>query len=328
MEKLTDEQIKFNNNKTESQEVLKGATNATNDNNVSMEKGTKTQEKNTTVVGKAIKNTLAYGTTIRLFRRIFTKTISTIKELDKALTNMAVVTRMSREETWQMVGTMQNMADELGTTSTEVAKVMTMFYQQGKTTTQVTELTTAAIRAAKIAGIDATESVNLLTNAMNGFQMSASQATEVTDKFAALAASAATNYEELATALSKVAAQANLAGMSMDFTLGLLTKGIETTREAPETIGTALKTVISRIRELTDYGKTLEDGVDVNRVAKALSNIGVELMDEQGQFRDLDAVLTEVGRKWDSLNKNQQANVAVALAGTRCRREMACAWAA
>lgn len=193
----------------------------------------------------------------------------------------------------------------------------TKFYQQGKSTQQVLQLTEAAAKAATIAGIDGSRSIDLLTNAMNGFQMSADKAMEVSDKFAALAASAATDYEELATALSKVAAQANLAGMSMDFTLGMLTKGIEVTREAPETIGTALKTVIARMRELTDYGKTLEDNVDVNRVEKALGNIGVELRDENGQFRDLESVLTEVGMKWDTLNKNQQANVAVALAGTR-----------
>ena len=103
----------------------------------------------------------------------------------------------------------------------------------------------------------------------------------------------------------------------MDFTLGLLTKGIEVTREAPETIGTALKTVISRMRELTDYGETLEDGVDVNRVQTALSVIGVELLDQNRQFRDLEEVLTEVGEKWNTLTTNQQAKVAVALAGTR-----------
>ena len=193
----------------------------------------------------------------------------------------------------------------------------TKFYQQGKSTTQVLELTEAAAKAATIAGIDGSRSIDLLTNAMNGFQMSADKAMEVSDKFAALAASAATDYEELATALSKVAAQANLAGMSMDFTFGMLTKGIEVTREAPETIGTALKTVIARMRELTDYGTTLEDNMDVNRVEKALGNIGVELRDQEGQFRDLENVLTEVGKKWDTLNKNQQANVAVALAGTR-----------
>ncbi len=82
------------------------------------------------------------------------------------------------------------------------------------------------------------------------------------------------------------------------------------------------------MRELTDYGKTLEDGLDVNRVEKALTNVGIALRDSNGQFRDMESVLTEVGMKWDQLNTNQQANIAVALAGTRCRREMACAWAA
>lgn len=216
-----------------------------------------------------------------------------------------------------MVESFQELANTTGKTTTEIANMATKFYQQGKSTTQVLELTEAAAKAATIAGIDGSRSIDLLTNAMNGFQMSADKAMEVSDKFAALAASAATDYEELATALSKVAAQANLAGMSMDFTLGMLTKGIEVTREAPETIGTALKTVIARMRELTDYGTTLEDNMDVNRVEKALGNIGVELRDQEGQFRDLEDVLTEVGKKWDTLNKNQQANVAVALAGTR-----------
>lgn len=202
-------------------------------------------------------------------------------------------------------------------TATTIADMTTKYLQQGKTLDDALTLTEAAAKAARIAGISGGQSIDLLTNAMNGFQVSASKAMEVSDKFAALAASAATDYEELATALSKVAAQANLAGMSMDFTLGMLTKGIEVTREAPETIGTALKTVIARMRELTDYGTTLDDGLDVNRVAKALDNIGVSLMDENNEFRNLDEVLTEVGLKWDNLNKNQQANVAVALAGTR-----------
>ena len=219
-----------------------------------------------------------------------------------------------------MVESFQELANTTGKTTTEIANMATKFYQQGKSTSQVLELTEAAAKAATIAGIDGSRSIDLLTNAMNGFQLSADKAMEVSDKFAALAASAATDYEELATALSKVAAQANLAGMSMDFTLGMLTKGLEVTREAPETIGTALKTVIARMRELSDYGKTLEDDTDINQVDSALKNVGVSLRDTKGEFRDLDEVLTDLGKKWDTLNKNQQANVAVALAGTRYRK--------
>ena len=278
---------------------------------------TKATQRNTSAIGKAVKQVFTYGSALQILRRAYSTIISTISDMDKALTGMAVVTTMTRQEAWQMAGTLQDLAMQTGLTATEVANAATMFYQQGKSTTQVLELTEAAAKAAAIAGIDLTTSVDLLTNAMNGFQMASSQAMEVSDKFAALAAAAATDYEELAVALSKVAAQANLAGMSMDFTLGMLTAGIETTREAPETIGTALKTIIARMRELTDYGKTLEDGMDLNRVAAALDEIGVAMTDETGMMRDLELVITEVGQKWDTLNTNQQANVAVAMAGTR-----------
>lgn len=277
----------------------------------------KTTKNTNTTFKKAATQVFTYGTAVGMLRKVYSIVKKSITEMDRALTDMAVVTSMSRKETWQLVGEFQNLAKETGKTTTQIADMATKFYQQGKSTSEVMKLTEAAAKAATIAGIDGSRSIDLLTNAMNGFQISASKAMEVSDKFAALAASAATDYEELAVALSKVAAQANLAGMSMDFTLGLLTKGIETTREAPETIGTALKTVISRMRELTDYEKTLEDGMNVNRVESALANIGVALRDSNGQFRDLESVLTEVGKKWDTLNTNQQANVAVALAGTR-----------
>lgn len=293
-----------------------------------LDKHTKSQDKNTKSVTKSIGAFIKYNLIINTFKRVLRSTIQTVTQMDEAMTGMAVVTSMNRQETWKLLGTWQDLASQTGKTTSEIASMATKFYQQGRSTSEVISLTEAAAKAATIAGIDGSRSIDLLTNAINGFQLSASQAMEVSDKFAALAATAATDYEELATALSKVAAQANLAGMSMDFTLGLLTKGIETTREAPETIGTALKTVVSRMRELSDYGKTLDDNVDVNRVAKALSNVGIELMDQEGQFRDLESVLTEVGNKWDTLTTNQQANIAVAMAGTRFDETMASAWAA
>lgn len=274
-------------------------------------------KKTPNVVAKAAKQVFAYGTVVTLFKKILQGAKRTITELDAAFTDMAVVTNLTRQEAWGMVDDFQAIAKETGSVTSEVASTVTKFLQQGKSLTQATQLAEAALKAAKIAGIDSSRSVDLLTNAMNGFQMSASQALEVSDKFAALAATSATDYEELAVALSKVAAQANLAGMSMDFTLGMLAKGIEVTREAPETIGTALKTVISRMRELNDYGETLEEGMDVNRVETALKNVGVQLRDSSGQFRNLEDVLSELGGVWGELNTNQQANVAVALAGTR-----------
>ena len=315
--KMGEAELDVNQNlQNQKKEALEAST-ATNKYSNNVKKATDTTNKYNTILGKAVYNVLSYGSALAFVRTASRQFTHTIVEMDKALTGMTVVTSLSREQAWALTGQMQSLAKETGMTTTEVANMTTMYLQQGKTLADSLELTEAAAKAARIAGISGTESINLLTNAMNGFQLSANQAMNVSDKFASLAAAAATDYEELATALSKVAAQANLAGMSMDFTLGLLTKGIEVTREAPETIGTALKTVISRMRELTDYGETLEDGIDVNRVDTALKNIGVSLLDTNREFRNLEDVLTEVGMKWDTLNTNQQANVAVALAGTR-----------
>lgn len=52
----------------------------------------------TSTVGKAAKNIITYGTVYNLLRRAYRETIKTITELDKALTDMAVVTTMSRQE--------------------------------------------------------------------------------------------------------------------------------------------------------------------------------------------------------------------------------------
>jgi TP901 family phage tail tape measure protein len=266
---------------------------------------------------QAAKNVFSYGIAFTALRRIYRETIRTITELDKALTEMSVVTTMNRQETQMLVGTFQNLAKETGFTTTEIAKLSTVYFRQGRALKDVIELTTIAAKAARIAGIGATESANLLTAAVNGFGLAAKEAEAVSDKFAALAASSASSYQELAVGLSKFASQAKVAGLSLDFAMGLLAKGVETTREAPESIGTALKTILARMRELTDLGKTLEDGMDVSRVDTALRQIGVNLRDTNGQFRDMEDVLTEVGNKFSSLNKMQQASVAVALAGTR-----------
>lgn len=277
----------------------------------------KEASKQQTLLGRAFQQYTLYNVLIRSIRTSVNSAIKTITSLDKSLTEQAMVTGKTRQQTYKLLQSYQELASQLGTTSSEVASVVTKYMQQGKTTEESLTLATAAISAAKVAGIDASQSIDYLTTALNGFQLSSSDAMEVSDKFAAIAANAATSYEEIATALSKVASQANSAGMSIDYTTALLAKGLETTREAPETIGTALKTIIARMRELSDYGETLSDGVDVNNVETQLAYIGISLRNASGELRSTEDVLNELGLAWDNLSSNQQAAVAKALAGTR-----------
>ena len=248
-------------------------------------------------LGRAFKQFTLYAVALRAIKKAVREAVKTVKELDRALTEQAMVTGLTRKQTYELLGTYQNMAARLGATTKEVSSTMTQFLRQGRSINESLKLTEAAVSAAKVAGISAADSINYLTTAINGFRLSADDAMKVSDKFAAVAASAATSYEEIAIALSKVAAQANLAGMSIDYTTALLTKGIETTREAPETIGTALKTVIARMRELGDYGETLGGDTDINNVESQLAYIGIALRDNNGELRSTEDVLNELGGK-------------------------------
>ncbi len=285
--------------------------------NLESEKLNLNLEKQRTSLGKAFKQFTAFAIGLRMVKKALREAVGTVKELDRALTEQAMVTGLTRKQTYGLLKDYQNMASRLGATTKEVSSTMTEFLRQGRSITEATKLTEAAVAAAKVAGISAADSINYLTTAINGFRLSAEDAMKVSDKFAAVAATAAVSYEEIAVALSKVAAQANLAGMSIDYTTALLTKGIETTREAPETIGTALKTVIARMRELGDYGETLEGDTDVNNVETQLAYIGIQLRDNKGELKSTEDVLNDLGAKWDDLNANQQAAIAKALAGTR-----------
>lgn len=270
-----------------------------------------------TSLGRAFKQFSIYAIALRSIKKAAHEAVSTIKELDRSLTEQAMVTGKTRKQTYALLTSYQELAAQTGATTREVAGLATQFMRQGKTTQDALTLTKAAMDAAKVAGISATDSINYLTTALNGFQLSANDAMSVSDKFAAIAANAATSYDEIATALSKVASQANLAGMSIDYTTALLAKGLETTREAPETMGTALKTVIARMREISDYGETLGGDTDINNVESQLAYVGIALRDANGELRSTEEVLDELGKKWTELNSNQQAAVAKALAGTR-----------
>ena len=277
----------------------------------------KEQERSNSLMGKAFKNFTLYAIAMRAVKKILREVQQTVLQLDKSLTEQAMVTGLTRQQTYGLLKSYQELAAQLGATTKEVASVATEYMKQGKSIQDALTLTQAAVAAAKIAGISTADSVNYLTTALNGFRLSAKDAMLVSDKFAAVAASSATDYNELAIALSKVASQANLAGISIDYTTALLAKGLETTREAPETMGTALKTIIARMREMTDFGATLEGDTDVNNVETQLAYVDIALKNTNGELRSTEDVLDDLGRKWDTLSTNQQAAIAKALAGTR-----------
>lgn len=251
-------------------------------------------------------------------RRVVGDVIEDFKELDKQFNEIAIVSSKSTSEMWDEFSSVNEIAQKFGVTTTNVLEVQNLYYHQGKETAEVNKLTAQTLTLAKITGMDYARATSDLTAALNAYNLSAEEAVRVTDTIAAMDTNAAISSEELMTALTKTASIAANAGMSLESTEIFLTKMIETTREAPENLGTALKTIIARFGEVKEEidGEAIELA-DINRVDTALKTIGITLLDTTGQIRDLDDVFLELSAKWDDLDRNTQRYIATIAAGSR-----------
>lgn len=270
-----------------------------------------------------IKYFFSIGNTVMLFRRAINSAIETVKELDEVMTQAAVVTKFTVADMWAQLPQYAQRANELGVTIKGVYEASTLYYQQGLETIEVIGVANETLKMAKIAGLDYATATDYMTSALRGFNMEVNElsAQRVNDIYSQLAAKTASNVEEIATAMSKTAPLAHNAGMEIETTTALLAQMIERTREAPETLGTAMKTVIARFQELKKDPALVEpvegEIVDANKVETALRTIGVSLRDTSGQFRNLDEVFLEISKKWDSLSTNTQRYIATIAAGSR-----------
>ena len=249
--------------------------------------------------------------------------METVKALDKAMTETAVVTNFSVGDMWEKLPIYTAEANKLGSTIEDVYRATTLYYQQGLNTTQSMGLAVETLKMARIAGMDAKDATNAMTAALRGFNLELNEvsARRINDVYSELAAITASDTQEISTAMEKVASLAHNAGMELETTSAFLAQMIETTREAPENLGTALKTVVARFQEMKQDPTKLIDSegvmLDANKVDKALKSIGVNLLNANGEFRKLDDVFLEIASRWDTLSMGQQRYIATMAAGSR-----------
>ena len=260
---------------------------------------------------------------VNLARRAMRSAFNTVKELDAAMTETAVVTDFSVGDMWDQLPRYTDAANKLGATTLGAYQTMTLFYQQGLDTSEAFALGTETMKMARIAGLDYADATDKMTAALRGFNMELSEtsAQRVNDVYSELAAITAADTEEIANAMTKTASIAHNANMEFETTAAFLSQIIETTRESAETAGTAMKTVIARFQELkkdpAEIGEVDGEIVDANKIETALRSVGVALRDSTGQFRDLDDVFLELASKWDGLDTNTQRYIATIAAGSR-----------
>ena len=277
----------------------------------------KAAKKEVVKFGDIVSGTFLGTSLSNLFQTGLSRGIEFFKDYDETLTRTMMVTGQTREEVNSLTSSYNKLANQLSSTTKDVAAAQLVFYQQGLGTSEALKMTEASIAVSKTGGIGAAEAADRLTAAVRGYQLSANEAMGIADKMSALDAAAASSVDELTVAMQKSASQARMAGLDLDYYMAYLSTMQEVTREAPENIGTAMKSITSRLQEIKDIGKIEEDGTTFSNVAKALTSIGIAATDSSGQLRTLQDIMNELGPMWNTLDRNHKAYIATVLAGNR-----------
>lgn len=264
---------------------------------------------------------------IQLFRRAIQSAFETVKELDAAMTEIAVVSDFSVNDMWAQLPRFTEQANELGMAIKDTYAATTLYVQQGLDLDKSMKLATETLKMAAVAGMDAANATDAMTAALRGFNMELDEtsAQRVNDVYSELAAITASDTQEISTAMTKTASIAHSVNMEFETTAAFLAQGIETTREAAETIGTMLKTVIGRFSEVkslyTEGQLTGQDEegetIDVNKVQTALRAAGISMNEFLAGNEGLDQVFLRLSKRWNDLDILTQRYIATQAAGSR-----------
>ena len=262
-------------------------------------------------------NTVRWGVTASIFQTIqnnLYRAVEYVQELDTSLNNIRIVTNASSEDMRNFALNANQAAQALGSSTTSFTDAAQLYAQNGFNEKDYTRLAEITQKVANVTQQNTTDVSEQITALMEGYGMSIDQVEKSLSGMSVVAAESAADLEELATAEQKVASTASTLGVSQDQLTAQIGTIVSVTRQAPESVGNAMRTLYARIADLK-MGDTLEDGVTLGDVSKQLSEIGVQVLDEEGNLRNLGDVLEDLQAKWGDLSNAQQIALGNMLAG-------------
>lgn len=245
------------------------------------------------------------------------KAVSTVKEFNDIKTDLAMATGENKTYINDLMQDYNALGQELGAITSDVALSADTWLRQGRSMSDTSQLIKDSMVLSKDAQMDSEQAAEVLTATLNGFQMNADQASHINDVLNSIDLKSASDAGGIGQALTKVASQANNAGVSLEKTAAMIATIKDVTQDSDDSIGTGLKSIFSRMNQIK-AGKFVdsETGESLNDVEKVLKKVGISMRDVNGQFKESEPVIDEVAQKWSTFDGNTKKAVATAMAGT------------
>jgi len=207
--------------------------------------------------------------------------ISSAADFEQSLNIMAQVSGATESQ----MASLQQQALQLGAeTSFSAGEAAAAMLELGKAGLSVEEVGAAiggTMDLAAAGGLELAQAAEIAANAMNAFNLPADATTDVANMLAAAANASSVEVTDLAAGMTMASAVFASNGQSVeDLTTAMALLGNNAMKGSDA--GTSLKTMLMRLTAPTDDA------------AQAMSSLGINVYDAQGNMRDLPAIMADL----------------------------------
>lgn len=244
--------------------------------------------------------------------RIIRGSIQFLKEWEFQLAQIRLVGSATNAEIEQLSNSLLNLARNLGISNRDLGEGAKLFIQQGRAIEEIIPLLNATGRLSLLTGRSITKSVEDLTAVLKAYNLESSDAISIVDAVTNVMLNNAITAGDLASAYKQVASTASALGISLSGLTGFVTAVVEETRDSGNKVGTAFRTIFTRISSISS-----EAIQEISKIPLFLDDTGRATTQVTPNLRNLEEVITELSLEFGNLSNAQQVQLATLIGGVR-----------
>lgn len=247
------------------------------------------------------------------------------RELDKSITNINYTMDVSSDKLADIGKQSIDTAKDLKTSAENVLAAVTTYANANETAESILSKSKPTIMLSNVTGMDTATTTDILQGTIHQFDLDDTEEElyHVSDVLQSVSKSMAVDFskgiKEMAEGIQVSGSVANDAGYDLERYSAILGNLIEKTRQSGSELGRSLRTMFVRTTKASTSalagGEVTEE--DLSNAEAALRRVGIEVRDGKEEFRDFDAIMTDLYNKIDDLSEVDLSNIAYEVASTR-----------
>lgn len=245
-----------------------------------------------------------------------------VVEIDKAMTELQIVTRATSEQLAAAAKDIANSAQSIGASMADLIRSTTVYARLGYTLDQARSLAENTTKYANVTGVNVDEATTNITGALKAYNLSVDDLEKTLDKFIWVGNKFAISQAEIGEAMNNAAATLRAGGNSIDEAMAILAAANASVQNISRS-STGVRTLVARIAgseaDLIELGEDAGDIITTAELDKKMRAFGVAIVDANGELRSTYDILNDLANVWDERTLLEQQAIGEMFAGKRQR---------